>query len=56
MEEGALRCDANVSVRPVGEQTLGAKVEIKNLNSFRMIERAIQHEIGSNHRRWPMAA
>lgn len=46
MEEGALRCDANVSVRPVGEHTLGAKVEIKNLNSFRMIERAIQHEIG----------
>jgi len=45
MEEGALRCDANVSIRPVGEYVLGAKVEIKNLNSFRMIERAIDHEI-----------
>ncbi|MDQ3326906.1 MAG: Asp-tRNA(Asn)/Glu-tRNA(Gln) amidotransferase subunit GatB [Chloroflexota bacterium] len=45
MEEGALRCDANVSVRPVGQAEFGAKVEIKNLNSFRMIERAIEHEI-----------
>jgi aspartyl-tRNA(Asn)/glutamyl-tRNA(Gln) amidotransferase subunit B len=45
MEEGALRCDANVSVRPEGETELGAKVEIKNLNSFRMIERAIEYEI-----------
>lgn len=46
MEEGALRCDANVSLRPVGQEEFGAKVEIKNLNSFRMIERAIAYEIG----------
>ncbi len=46
MEEGALRCDANVSLRPVGQEEYGAKVEIKNLNSFRMIERAIAYELG----------
>lgn len=45
MEKGALRCDANVSVRPVGQQEFGAKVEIKNINSFRSLERAIQYEI-----------
>ncbi len=45
MEEGALRCDANVSVRPVGQAEYGAKVEIKNLNSTRAIERAIEYEI-----------
>ncbi|HET6373941.1 MAG TPA: Asp-tRNA(Asn)/Glu-tRNA(Gln) amidotransferase subunit GatB [Candidatus Polarisedimenticolia bacterium] len=45
MEEGSLRCDANVSVRPKGETRLGTKVEIKNLNSFRNVVRALQHEI-----------
>jgi aspartyl-tRNA(Asn)/glutamyl-tRNA(Gln) amidotransferase subunit B len=45
MEEGALRCDANVSVRPVGQQHYGAKVEIKNMNSFRAVERALAYEI-----------
>jgi aspartyl-tRNA(Asn)/glutamyl-tRNA(Gln) amidotransferase subunit B len=45
MEEGSLRCDANVSVRPAGTADLGTKVEIKNLNSFRFVERAIEHEI-----------
>ena len=45
MEEGSLRCDANVSVRPAGSTTLGTKVEIKNLNSFRFLEDAITHEI-----------
>lgn len=45
MEEGSLRCDANVSVRKMGGQTLGTKVEIKNLNSFRHVEKAIEHEI-----------
>ena len=45
MEEGSFRCDANVSVRPRGEDTLGTKVEIKNLNSFRYVERAIEYEI-----------
>jgi aspartyl-tRNA(Asn)/glutamyl-tRNA(Gln) amidotransferase subunit B len=45
MEEGSFRCDANVSVRPQGSETLGTKVEIKNLNSFRAVERAIEFEI-----------
>src|SRR5262245_19979472 len=45
MEEGALRCDANVSVRPRGQQKYGAKVEIKNMNSFRAVERALAYEI-----------
>ncbi len=45
MEEGSLRCDANVSVRRKGATEFGTKVEIKNLNSFRHVERAIAHEI-----------
>ncbi len=45
MEEGALRVDANVSVRPRGSEELGPKVEIKNMNSFRSVERALDHEI-----------
>ena len=45
MEEGSLRCDANVSVRRVGESRLGTKVEVKNLNSFRFVARAIDFEI-----------
>lgn len=44
MEEGSLRCDANVSVRPRGESKLGTRVEIKNLNSFRSLERSIEYE------------
>jgi aspartyl-tRNA(Asn)/glutamyl-tRNA(Gln) amidotransferase subunit B len=44
MEEGSLRCDANVSVRPVGQPELGVKVEIKNMNSVRSVERAVRHE------------
>ncbi|WP_220202601.1 Asp-tRNA(Asn)/Glu-tRNA(Gln) amidotransferase subunit GatB [Reticulibacter mediterranei] len=44
MEEGSLRCDANVSVRPRGEQQLGVKTEIKNMNSFRAVERALEYE------------
>ncbi|MEM8557486.1 MAG: Asp-tRNA(Asn)/Glu-tRNA(Gln) amidotransferase subunit GatB [Bacteroidota bacterium] len=44
MEEGSLRCDANVSVRPVGSETLGTKAEVKNLNSIRGVERAIAYE------------
>jgi aspartyl-tRNA(Asn)/glutamyl-tRNA(Gln) amidotransferase subunit B len=44
MEEGSLRCDANISTRPVGEKTLGTKVEIKNLNSIRSLERALRYE------------
>src|SRR5262249_40380921 len=46
MEEGSLRCDANVSVRPVGSTTLGTKTEVKNLNSFRFLEKALEYEIG----------
>jgi aspartyl-tRNA(Asn)/glutamyl-tRNA(Gln) amidotransferase subunit B len=45
MEEGSFRCDANVSVRPAGSAALGTKIEIKNLNSFRSVERAIAVEI-----------
>jgi aspartyl-tRNA(Asn)/glutamyl-tRNA(Gln) amidotransferase subunit B len=45
MEEGSLRCDANVSVRPRGEEKLGTRTEIKNLNYFRNVSRAIEHEI-----------
>src|SRR5687767_4815355 len=45
MEEGSLRCDANVSVRPSGQQALGVKTELKNLNSFRHVQRAIEFEI-----------
>jgi aspartyl-tRNA(Asn)/glutamyl-tRNA(Gln) amidotransferase subunit B len=45
MEEGSLRCDANVSVRRAGETTLGTKTEVKNLNSFRFLQKALEHEI-----------
>jgi len=45
MEEGSLRCDANVSVRPSGTSALGTKAEVKNLNSFRFLERALDYEI-----------
>jgi len=45
MEEGSLRCDANVSVRPVGQAALGTKAEVKNLNSFRYLRQALEHEI-----------
>jgi aspartyl-tRNA(Asn)/glutamyl-tRNA(Gln) amidotransferase subunit B len=45
MEEGSLRCDANVSVRPAGAQSLGTKAEVKNLNSFRFLQKALEHEI-----------
>jgi aspartyl-tRNA(Asn)/glutamyl-tRNA(Gln) amidotransferase subunit B len=45
MEEGSLRCDANVSIRPAGSSELGTKAEIKNMNSFRSVERAIESEI-----------
>jgi aspartyl-tRNA(Asn)/glutamyl-tRNA(Gln) amidotransferase subunit B len=45
MQEGSFRCDANVSVRPAGDERLGTRVEIKNLNSFRFLQQAIDHEI-----------
>jgi aspartyl-tRNA(Asn)/glutamyl-tRNA(Gln) amidotransferase subunit B len=45
MEEGSLRCDANVSLRPQGASTLGTKAEVKNLNSFRFLQKALEYEI-----------
>ncbi|MEQ8515078.1 MAG: Asp-tRNA(Asn)/Glu-tRNA(Gln) amidotransferase subunit GatB [Chromatocurvus sp.] len=44
MAEGSMRCDINISLRPVGSDTLGTRAEIKNVNSFRFVEKAIQHE------------
>lgn len=45
MEEGSLRCDANISLRPVGEMKFGTRTEIKNMNSFKFVERALEYEI-----------
>ncbi len=45
MEEGSFRCDANISVRPAGSDRLGARAEVKNMNSFRAVERALEYEI-----------
>jgi aspartyl-tRNA(Asn)/glutamyl-tRNA(Gln) amidotransferase subunit B len=45
LEEGSFRCDANVSIKPVGETTLGTRVELKNINSFKFVEKAIAGEI-----------
>jgi aspartyl-tRNA(Asn)/glutamyl-tRNA(Gln) amidotransferase subunit B len=45
MEQGSLRCDANVSVRPVGQKEYGTRAEVKNINSFRFVEKAIEYEI-----------
>ncbi len=45
LEEGSFRCDANVSIRPVGEEKLGTRVELKNINSFRFVEKAIDYEV-----------
>ena len=45
MAEGSMRCDINISMRPMGQDTLGTRAEIKNVNSFRFVEKAIAHEI-----------
>ncbi len=45
MEEGSFRCDANISLRPVGQKKFGTRTELKNLNSFRHVEKALQYEI-----------
>src|SRR5207245_5520720 len=45
MEEGSLRCDANVSLRPRGQTALGTKAELKNLNSFKFVQHALEYEI-----------
>ncbi|ULQ51218.1 Asp-tRNA(Asn)/Glu-tRNA(Gln) amidotransferase subunit GatB [Flavihumibacter fluvii] len=52
MEEGSMRCDANISIRPRGDKKLGTRVEVKNLNSIRNVKRAIEHEA---HRMMEMA-
>ncbi|MGW8303436.1 MAG: Asp-tRNA(Asn)/Glu-tRNA(Gln) amidotransferase subunit GatB, partial [Desulfobacterales bacterium] len=46
LEEGSFRCDANISIRPKGSDTFGTRTEIKNLNSFKHVEKALQYEIG----------
>ena len=46
LEEGSFRCDANVSIRPVGSDKLGTRTELKNINSFRFVRKAIEYEIG----------
>ncbi|TAE29963.1 MAG: Asp-tRNA(Asn)/Glu-tRNA(Gln) amidotransferase subunit GatB [Candidatus Kapaibacterium sp.] len=45
MEEGSMRCDANISIRPIGQEEFGTKTEVKNMNSFRNVEKAIEYEI-----------
>ncbi|MEK6680339.1 MAG: Asp-tRNA(Asn)/Glu-tRNA(Gln) amidotransferase subunit GatB [Nitrospirota bacterium] len=45
MEEGSFRCDANVSIRPVGQKELGTKAELKNMNSFKFVQKALEYEI-----------
>lgn len=45
MEEGSLRCDANISLRPIGSMTFGTRTEIKNINSFKFVERALEYEV-----------
>jgi aspartyl-tRNA(Asn)/glutamyl-tRNA(Gln) amidotransferase subunit B len=45
MEEGSLRCDANISLRPIGQRKFGTRTEIKNINSFKFVERALEYEI-----------
>ena len=50
MEKGSFRCDANISLRPVGAEKLGVKAEVKNMNSFRGVERALSYEIDRQHR------
>lgn len=47
LEEGSLRCDANISIRPMGQEKFGTRREVKNLNSFRNVEKAIEYEIGA---------
>jgi aspartyl-tRNA(Asn)/glutamyl-tRNA(Gln) amidotransferase subunit B len=46
LEEGSFRCDANISIRPVGQEEFGTRAELKNLNSFRNVQRAIEYEVG----------
>jgi aspartyl-tRNA(Asn)/glutamyl-tRNA(Gln) amidotransferase subunit B len=52
MQEGSFRCDANVSIRPVGDEKLYTRVEIKNLNSFKFIQKAIEYEVNRQVEAW----
>jgi len=52
MEKGQLRCDANISLRPIGDTQLYAKTEIKNLNSFRSVEKALEYEVRRQTELW----
>ena len=52
MQEGSFRCDANVSIRPMGDENLYTRVEIKNLNSFRFIQKAIEYEVERQQEAW----
>lgn len=52
MQEGSFRCDANVSIRPKGDTKLYTRVEIKNLNSFRFIQKAIEYEVKRQSEAW----
>ena len=52
MEKGHLRCDANISLKPIGEEKLYPKTEIKNLNSFKMVEKALEYEIQRQTKLW----
>jgi aspartyl-tRNA(Asn)/glutamyl-tRNA(Gln) amidotransferase subunit B len=52
MQEGSFRCDANVSIRPKGDEKLYTRVEIKNLNSFKFIQKAIEHEVSRQIAAW----
>ena len=49
MEEGSFRCDANISLRPAGQRELGTKVELKNMNSFRHVQHALEYEVERQH-------
>jgi aspartyl-tRNA(Asn)/glutamyl-tRNA(Gln) amidotransferase subunit B len=52
MQEGSFRCDANVSIRPVGDTSLYTRVEIKNINSFKFVQRAIDYEVARQREAW----
>ena len=51
MEEGSLRCDANISIRPYGQEKFGTRAELKNMNSFRGVQRGLEYEEIASGRR-----
>ncbi len=56
MQEGSMRCDANISIMPVGSKEFGTRAEIKNLNSFKALERAIEYKWNGRRKSWKTAA